>query len=318
MEISFAPMEGVTGYIFRRIHQEFFPGADFYRAPFLAPDSTGRFKAGSLRDVLPENNRDIKLLPQILANNPAAFLAVADELAAMGYDSVDLNAGCPSGTVAAKHKGSGMLADPVTLDTFLDTVFSQCRLKVSVKTRLGINSADEFPAILDIYRKYPLAQLTVHARTKSGLYTSAVDFDAFAKAFEVFGEKCSYNGSIVSPESFSSLVRRFPALSSVTVGRGAVADPALIRVLKGGNASSSEELREFHDRLVSETLRSGLPEVFTVGRMKELWFYMIRKFPGSEKQRKAINKAKHLDEYSSAVRSLFSSGLFDSSACFPE
>ena len=317
MEISFAPMEGVTGYIFRQVHKEFFPEADFYRAPFIAPDSTGRFKAGSLKDVFPENNRNIQLLPQILANNPAAFLAVADELASMGYDRVDLNVGCPSGTVVAKHKGAGMLSDLSSLDAFLDTVFSASKIKVCVKTRLGIKNSEEFSAILDIYQKYPLSQLTVHARTRNGMYQSAVDLDAFSQALAVFGERASYNGNIVSPDSFRSLICRFPSLRSVTVGRGAVTDPALFRVLRGGEALSSEELREFHDRLVSETLRSGLSEYFTVGRMKELWYYMIHKFPGSEKQLKAINKAKHLDEYSTAVSSLFSSGHFESSSFFP-
>ena len=316
MEISFAPMEGVTGYIFRRVHREFFPGADYYRAPFVAPDSTGRFKAGSLRDLLPENNRDIPLLPQILANNPAAFLAVAQELGAMGYTAVDLNVGCPSGTVTAKHKGAGMLSDLASLDAFLDTVFSECRLKVSVKTRLGLESADEFPAILDIYRKYPISQLCVHARTRSGMYKSPVDPEAFAKALAVFGECACYNGNVVSPAAFDALTKRFPSLSSLAVGRGAVADPALFRVLRGGEALTSGELREFHDRLVAETLASGLPEVFTVARMKELWYYMIHKFPGGGKAFKAICKAKHMDDYSAAVRSLFAAGLFEGDAYF--
>lgn len=316
MEISFAPMEGVTGYIYRQVHRELFPGADFYRAPFIAPDSTGRFKAGSLRDLLPENNRDRLPLPQILANNPAAFLAVAQELWAMGYTAVDLNAGCPSGTVVAKHKGAGMLSDLASLDTFLDTVFSECKLKVSVKTRLGLNSADEFPAILDIYRKYPITQLCVHARTRSGMYKSPVEPEAFGKALDIFGERASYNGNIVSPEAYAALTDRFPSLSSIIVGRGAVADPALIRVLRGGRALSLEELREFHDRLLAETLASGLPEVFTVARMKELWYYMIRKFPGGDKQLKAVCKAKRLDDYTAAVRTLFAAGLFDGEAYF--
>ena len=316
MEIGFAPMEGVTGYIYRRVHREFFPGADIYRAPFIAPDSTGRFKAGSLRDVLPENNRDIPLLPQILANNPAAFLAVADELAAMGYTAVDLNVGCPSGTVVAKHKGSGMLSDLTSLDAFLDTVFSRCRLQVSVKTRLGLEGADEFPAILDIYRKYPVSRLCVHARTRSGMYKSPVDFGAFGKALAVFGERACYNGNIVSPGTYDALLDRFPSLSSLAVGRGAVADPALLRLLRGGSPLSLEEFREFHDRLVAETLASGLSEVFTVARMKEVWYYMIRKFPGGDRHLKAICKAKHLDDYTAAVRSLFAAKLYDETAFF--
>ena len=112
MELSFAPMEGITYSAYRRVHAEMFPGADRYYAPFIAPDSTGRFKAGNLRDVLPENNAGIKLVPQLLCNAAAPFLAVARELKDLGYEEVDLNVGCPSGTVVAKHKGAGMLGDP--------------------------------------------------------------------------------------------------------------------------------------------------------------------------------------------------------------
>ena len=123
MKLSFAPMEGVTGVSYRRIHSQMFPGADRYYAPFIAPDSQGNFRLKHLRDVLPDNNRGIALVPQILANSPEAFLSVAAQLKELGYDEVNLNAGCPSGTVVAKHKGAGMLSDLSSLDAFLSRVF---------------------------------------------------------------------------------------------------------------------------------------------------------------------------------------------------
>lgn len=317
MEISFAPMEGVTGYIYRQVHHELFPGADCYWAPFIAPDSTGRFKAGNLRDVLPENNRDIRLIPQILANNPQAFLAVAAELGAMGYGEVNLNVGCPSGTVVAKHKGAGMLTELKTLDSFLDTVFSRCTLKVSVKTRLGMLSENEFPAVLEIYEKYPISQLVVHARTRAGMYKSAVNIEAFAHALDRFGERASFNGNICSVDAYERLVKRYPQLSAVMLGRGVIANPALIRTLQGGASLYSEELRLFHDRLVERTLSSGLCESYTVGRMKEVWYYMGCMFPDGGKKLKQINKAKYICDYQSAVNSLFSECSFDPYAAFP-
>ena len=157
MILSFAPMEGVTGASYRRIHSEMFPGADRYYAPFIAPDSQGNFRLKHLRDVLPDSNRGISLVPQILANSPEAFLSVAGQLRELGYEEVNLNAGCPSGTVVAKHKGAGMLSDLNTLDAFLDRVFSAAPVSVSVKTRMGMNSTHEFPAILEVYKRYPLS-----------------------------------------------------------------------------------------------------------------------------------------------------------------
>ena len=146
-------MEGITSFVFRQVHARCFPGVDGYYAPFLAPDGQGRCKASALRELLPENNRDLKLTPQILTNSPEAFVNLSRELAAMGYEEVNLNAGCPSGTVVPKHKGAGMLADPDALDAFLDHVFSQCPISVSVKTRLGLESTAGFARLLEVYER---------------------------------------------------------------------------------------------------------------------------------------------------------------------
>ena len=309
-------MEGVTGYIYRQVHSRMFPGADEYWAPFIAPDSAGNFKAGSMREVLPENNAGIKLIPQVLANNPEAFLAVARELKEMGYDEVDLNAGCPSGTVFAKHKGAGMLTDIRSLDAFLDTVFSECPIRISVKTRLGAERVEEFDMILRIYKKYPFSRVAVHTRCRSGMYKSPTSPEAFAPALEQFQSRACYNGNIVDTDSFKAITEMYPPLEKLMLGRGAVTNPALIRQLKGGSALEKEELKEFHDLLVSETLSSGLCETFTVGRMKELWFYLSFMFENCEKQIKAIKKTRHIDDYNSAVNSLFSSCVFDGSRSF--
>lgn len=317
MEIYFAPMEGITGYIYRQVHHEMFSGADEYWSPFIAPDSAGKFKAGSMREVLPENNAGIRLIPQILANNPEAFLAVARELEAMGYDEVNLNAGCPSGTVFAKHKGAGMLTDLVSLNEFLDTVFSCCPIDVSVKTRLGAESPEEFDRVLEVYRKYPFKRVVVHTRSRSGMYKSPTSPQCFARALEIFGERACYNGNITDTQKFDGLMKMYPALQMLMLGRGLVANPALARRLHGGRPIERDELRQFHDVLVDRTISSGLCEVYTVGRMKELWFYMSSMFRGCERQVKAINKVKRLDDYRAAVNALFTSCEFDANSGFP-
>lgn len=316
MEMLFAPMEGVTGYIYRQVHNKMFPGTDEYWAPFIAPDSAGNFKTGSMRDVLPENNAGIKLIPQVLANNPEAFLAVAKELQAMGYEEVDLNAGCPSGTVFAKHKGAGMLADVPALDVFLEEIFSKCPLKISVKTRLGAEKEEEFEKLIEVYKKYPFSRFVVHTRCRRGMYKSPTSPEAFAPALEIFSERACYNGNITDPGSFQRLFKMYPTLACLMPGRGVVTNPALIRQLQGGSPLEKEELIEFHDLLVEKTLASGLCETFTVGRMKELWFYMSEMFESPEKQIKAIQKARHLDDYRAAVNSLFSICRFDASFYF--
>lgn len=315
MELSFAPMEGITYSIYRRVHAEMFPGADRYYAPFIAPDSTGRFKAGDLRDVLPENNTGIKLIPQLLCNAPAPFLAVARELEDLGYEEVNLNIGCPSGTVVAKHKGAGMLGDLIQLDACLEDIFSRCPLRVSVKTRLGLHSADEFPAIVEIYRKYPLSRLIVHVRDRDGMYKSKPDREAFAAVLDC-PFPVEYNGNIFTPADLDALRQRYPELNAVMLGRGAVTNPALFRQLRDGTALTAEELQAFHDRLTEEYLASGLAPHYTVARMKELWFYQLCMFPNSERAGKAILKSRTLPDYRAAVSALFANVQLDPTAGF--
>ena len=316
MFLSFAPMEGITGAGFRRVHRRMFPEADQYYAPFIAPDAGGRFKQSHLRALLPDNNCGISLVPQILANSASAFLGAAETLAGLGYTEVNLNAGCPSGTVVAKHKGAGMLADLDTLAAFLDEVFDRCPLEISIKTRMGLNSTDEFPRILAIYQRYPVKELIVHARDRVGMYRSEPDLGGFAEALRACRCPICYNGNVFTGHDLDALAARFPALQRVMLGRGAVANPALFRQLKGGRALQREELREFHGQLLEEALAEGLAPQHAMARMKELWFYYSRLFPGSEKPMKAVYKARELSDYRDATARLFDEAIFDPSRGF--
>jgi len=308
MEFSFAPLQGVTYSILRTNHARFFGGVDKYYAPFIAPDSTGNYKDGDMRDILPENNIGTVLIPQILANNPHAFLSVASELKAMGYNEINLNVGCPSGTVVAKHKGSGMLSDLYSLDEFLDVIFSQCDMKISVKTRMGIKSTDEFSEILSIYNKYPISQLIIHARSREGMYKSKPDELAYAAALNSTSIPVIYNGNAFTPADVKRIVEAAPNSAGIMIGRGACIYPAVFREANGGSSLEAYELREYHDAILSETLASGLCESFTVNRMKEFWFYHIISCTGAEKAHKHLVKARHLYEYKDAVNELFRDG----------
>ncbi len=307
MELSFAPMEGVTYPEYRRVYARMFPGADRWYTPFIAPDPKGCFKGTALRGVLPENNAGLDLVPQLLVNAAAPFLEAAKVLADLGYREVNLNVGCPSGTVTAKHKGAGMLADLGALDRCLDGIFTRCPLAVSVKTRLGYASASEFPSILAVYRKYPLSLLIVHARDRAGMYGSAPDLGAFALALEDAPFPVAYNGDVFSPADAEAIAGRFPEVQGLMLGRGAVCDGALFRRIRGGPPLGAGELRAFHDTLLEEYLASGLSPAYTAARMKELWYYLRCLFPGTDKAVKAVFKARSLPDYRAAADAILSS-----------
>ena len=316
MRLTFAPMEGVTSAVFRRVHRDFFPEADLYYTPFIAPDSKGSFKSSLLRAILPENNCGIPLVPQFLVNNAEVFLSVARQAADLGYEEVNLNLGCPSATVVSKNKGSGQLRDLPALDALLADIFSRSPVAISVKSRLGFSSPDEIDALMAIYRQYPIRELILHARDREGYYKSQPDWDAFSRALCGAPFPVTYNGNIFTVDDYAFLRRRFPTLDAVMLGRGAAANPALFRLLHGGEPLSLSEFRSFHVALCQAYAASGLSPHYTASRMKEHWYYFISLFSDCTRPYKALLKARDTDELSARASLLFETCPFDGSAGF--
>ena len=224
-----APMEGLTDRIWRQAHQRWFgaPGAPArYYAPFISPPENRVLIKKKMAELDPAANPGAPVIPQLLAKDGALAAWMIGELRKMGYTEVNLNFGCPSGTVTAKGKGAGMLRDLSKLEVFLDEIFSQAEGPISVKTRLGVTSPEEFEAILDLYDRCPICELTVHPRVMRQLYRGEADRAAFAKYLPHCRMPVCYNGDITTPAQLKALEAEFPNLSGIMVGRGIIADPA--------------------------------------------------------------------------------------------
>ena len=305
MRYYFAPLEGVTGAAFRQVHRRLFPGADRYYMPFVSPTRDHCFTPRQLREVAPEVNKGVPCVPQLMTRDAEDFLWAAGELKAMGYDEVDLNLGCPSGTVTAKKKGAGFLSVPEELDAFLDTVFSRSPLPVSLKTRLGVHDPEEFPRLLDIFAKYPVAELIVHPRVRDDFYRHPVRLEDFAAAAARWKGKLCYNGGIVTPGDAAGVEARFPGLSAVMLGQGLLADPALLRKARGGPPASLEELRAYHDALYESYCRRFQSPDHAAFHLKGLWHYLLGLFDGREGAARRLRKARGAAEYRGAVEEIF-------------
>ncbi|MGE4276104.1 MAG: tRNA dihydrouridine synthase [Lawsonibacter sp.] len=306
MEYYFAPMEGVTGAIYRTVHHRYFPEVDKYYMPFLTPTQDHVFTPRDLRNTAPEHNRGFWAVPQLLTRNAEDFLWAAHELYAMGYDEVNLNLGCPSGTVTAKGKGAGLLADPEALDQFLDGIFSRVEGAVSIKTRLGMTRPEEFSRLLEVFRRYPISLLIIHPRVRQDFYREPVRLEAFEAAQTRYCGPLCYNGGLVTAQGCTRFQARFPTVERVMMGQGLLANPALIRQAKGGAELEREELRAFHDELYHSYLEAFGSQRNTVFHMKEVWSYLSRLFEGVEKPLKQIRKAEDSAAYESAVSQIFS------------
>ena len=306
MTVYLAPLEGVTDAVFRRVHRDCFSGVAKYFIPFVSPTQNLAFTARDLSVFAPENGFGV---PQLLCKDAALFLWAAQALSDMGYGEVNLNLGCPSGTVTAKGKGAGMLRDPARLDAFLDAVFSAVEGPVSVKTRIGVQKPEEFAALLDIYNHYPICELTIHPRVMKQLYRGQADRAAFAAALPECRMPVCYNGDVTTSEELHTLEAEFPQLSGIMVGRGLIADPALFRRARGGAPASREELRGYCDDLYH-----GYTEAFgaascAVSRMKAHWFYLIHRFEGADPLEKPLRKAREGWEYETVVNQIFTRQL---------
>ena len=311
MKIAFAPMEGLTGALYRQAHCRWFGGVDRYFIPFITPTQDHRFTKRELREILPEHNGGLAAVPQLLVRRAEDFLWAAGELAAMGYPEINLNLGCPSGTVVAKGKGSGMLRDLAKVDAFLDGVFSRTEGPVSVKTRLGVEKPEEFAAILEIYSRYPISELTIHPRVMRQQYRGQADRAAFAVALPRCTMPVCYNGDVTTAAQLHALEEEFPALSGIMVGRGLIADPALFRRVRGGAPATKEDLRGY-----LTDLYHGYTELFgsagcAISRMKGHWFYLIHCFAGAEKLEKQLKKLREPWEYEVVVNQIFTLPLVE-------
>ena len=302
---DFAPLDGITKVVFRRVWAAHFGGADRYFIPFFSPTDQHILTDWDRREIDPANNGGLPLVPQVMTCRAKDFLWAAEVVADMGYTEVNLNLGCPSGTVTAKGKGAGFLAKPEELDRFFDQMFSKVRMPVSVKTRLGIQEPEEFARLLEIYNRYPIACLTIHARVQKEKYRGPVHLDAFAQALAESRNPVCYNGDLRTAAEVEALSQRFPSVEAVMIGRGAVADPALLRKLRGGPAATKEELQAFTQDLY-RAYQAFYGQVGTAAqRMREVWFYLIHLFENADRLNKKLRRFKNPGEYESVEAAIF-------------
>lgn len=300
MRYYFAPMEGLTDSVFRRVHHEFFPGLDAYYMPFISPTMHRCFTAREKRELPEADSVPFRAVPQIMTKVPEDFLWAAEQCAQRGYDEVNLNLGCPSGTVVAKGKGSGMLADPDGLDRFLNRIFSEVEIPVSVKTRIGMESGEEFPRLMEIYNRYPIKELTIHPRVRKQFYKGNVERDVFRWAAGVSKNPLCYNGDLRRVEDVKALEEEFPDVKAVMIGRGLIGNPGMFC-----QNVTAEKLMAYHDRLLESYIEEFGGARNAMFRMKENWYYMIQMFEGSEKLWKKLRKTTDVEEYKTITRQIF-------------
>lgn len=305
MKYYLAPLEGITNYIYRNAYHTHFEKLDKYYTPFISTNQHNSFTTRDLKEILPENNKGLYTVPQILSNKSADFVRAANSISEYGYTEINLNLGCPSNTVVAKNKGSGFLYHTEALDRFLDEIYSQATMKISIKTRLGKYSPDEFYELVKIYNKYPLEELIIHPRIQKDMYRNVPNLEVFKQTLETINCPVCYNGDVFTTDDYQSITDKFPDVDLMMLGRGIIGNPALVGQIKGKPMPSIATFRSFHDTLYHTYSEVMSGEKNILYRMKGFWFYMIHIFSDNKKVIKSIKKCERLSDYDQIMDNLF-------------
>ena len=298
MTVYFAPMEGITDGILRQSHNKIFGGVDVYCLPFHKLTQSLSLLTREIRDISPEENEGLNVLPQALTRDPDQLSAWLYYVSECGYSCADLNLGCPSPTVTKRGRGSGMLQDLDYLRSFFNQLFSNTLpVTLSVKTRIGYEKAEEWPEILDILADYPFGHVTIHVRTMREQYTGAVHPDAFELAVQRGILHPVYNGDLRTVEDVNALQNRCPKTETLMIGRGLLANPALARQIRGGAGASEEELKTWYSMLY-DGWANRFDKTIALGRIKKLMEWPSE---GDIRKKRLLRRANDIDRCIHAV-----------------
>lgn len=307
--IYLAPLQGITDSIYRNLFSSYFRGVDAAVAPFISPTKKMKSDNVQLRELDPDRNTGIPVIPQIMTSNPDDFAALANVLYDRGYGTVNWNLGCPFRMVVKKGRGAGMLCHPDRIESFLEKTMPVLKPKLSIKLRTGFRYSDEALSLIPLFNRFDLDELIIHPRTALQMYEGDVDLDIFERCLHLSRHRVAYNGDINTIEDFNTLSARFPQIKSWMIGRGLIGNPFLAKKIKFNSEKTRHEkikiIRDFHDHLFAEYSKILSGPAHITNKMKEIWAYMAGFFENAEKIRKKINKTHHRDTYIDVVNKIF-------------
>lgn len=306
MNLYFAPMEGITGYLFRNAHHDFYPGLSKYFIPYVEPHEKRAFNSREKNDISPENNKGMHAIPQILTKDAEGFLRMSRFLVEQGnFKEINLNLGCPSGTVVSKGKGAGFLGYTDELHFFLEKIFQDAPCDISIKTRIGRFQPDEFEELLEMYNEYPIKELIIHPRTREDYYKYPIRPESYRYAVNHTSLPLCFNGNIFTVEDFQKRQSDFPETDTWMLGRGLLMNPQLAEMITCQSAFDLKRFILFHNRIYSDYGIAMPGNQHLLMKMKELWSYWILIFPENKKLEKQLKKVRSRSEYEIVVKAIF-------------
>ncbi len=306
-----SPLQGFTDFRFRNAFNKYFGGIDTFYSPYIRLNGKLEIKPAYERDILPENNTDLELVPQIITNDADEFLFTAKYVQQLGYKELNWNLGCPYPMAAKRGMGSGLINDPPKINSILEKVHAGSDIVVSMKMRTGYENSEEILQVFPSLERYPLKYIAIHPRIGKQLYKGEADLDSFQRCVDNTDHKLYYNGDITSVAIFNELAERFPMIDHWMIGRGMIADPFLPMMIKSNTSAYPENridiFRKFHDTLFHDHAQALSGPGHIIMKMLHFWEYFMSSFSSSQKGLRKVKKAKSIRAYEDAVREILDS-----------
>lgn len=307
LTVYLAPLQGFTDFIYRKAYSEIFYGIDSFFIPYISVKD-GLILKKYEKEILPENNPQIHVIPQVLANSADEILFLSEILKNKGYTEINLNLGCPYPMVTNRERGAGLLPHPDKLQIILSSFFKITNLKLSVKLRAGLQSESEIEQVVPVLNQFPLKEVIFHPRIAKQLYDGEILNSAFQFAQQNLKHRLVYNGSIFSVSDFNHCRQKFPEVETFMLGRGILMNPFLpaeIKNIEITTKEKSEKLKEFHNLIFKYYTETMDNEGNVINKMKQFWIYFSYNFSEQRKCFKLINKANRISKYQSATILIF-------------
>lgn len=304
--IYLAPLQGFTDYVYRKAYAQVFRGIDEFLIPYVT-EKAGDIPAKYMKEVFPENNCDVKVVPQVLAANEDEFLFLVRKLYALGYRSFNLNMGCPYPMVIKRGRGAALLSDPERLERMFEAYFGEFSCPLSVKIRVGLNQPEEFLLLPEVLNRFPMEYVALHPRTAKQLYSGALHLGHVNEFRTKLNAALVLNGDIFTQSDFEERQNRFPDIHRWMLGRGVLMNPFLPDELTGyspDRVQRMERLSRFHHLVYEGYLEAMDNEGNALNKLKQFWSYFCYAFPESRKVWKKIKKVKSMPVYLQIVNTV--------------
>lgn len=267
-----APMQDVTDLPFMGvIHRRGDP--DLYFTEYFRVHRDSRLERHILRSI-DENPTGRPIIAQMIGVDIPSLVRAATQLQRHPIAAIDLNLGCPAPIVCSKNAGGGLLRNPLQIDEILSALRPAIGCGFTVKTRVGFDSPEEFPRLLEVFARHGFDALTVHGRTVREMYRTAVHLNRIRDAVEAIAHPVFANGNVLSVR-LAKLTIDATGAAGLMIGRGAIRNPWIFRQLREAAAGQSifqptrRDVREYIEDLFQAVRRPDGTELGHVAKMKK-------------------------------------------------